>query len=78
MQYDSLATMIKSTAAVPPQGPVALILVEDDVEVATTLRHHQQIGFKSLIACMPRSFTLPRDLEDTWKKCPSGAGTTFV
>ena len=65
MQYDNLANMIKSTAAVPPQGPVALILVEDDVEVATTLRHHQQIGFKSLIACMPRSFTLPRDLEDT-------------
>ena len=65
MHYDSLATMIKSTAAVPPQGPVALILVEDDVEVATTLRHHQQIGFKSLIACMPRSFPLPRDLEDT-------------
>jgi len=64
MHYDSLATMIKSTAAVPPQGPVALILVEDDVEVATTLRHHQQIGFKSLIACMPRSFPLPRDLED--------------
>ncbi|MEL6806544.1 MAG: hypothetical protein AAFO97_02090 [Pseudomonadota bacterium] len=64
MHYDSLATMIKSTAAVPPQGPVALVFVEDDVEVATTLRHHQQIGFKSLIACMPRSFSLPRDLED--------------
>ncbi|MEO9575479.1 MAG: hypothetical protein ABJ263_08385 [Tateyamaria sp.] len=65
MHYDSLSTMIKSTAAVPPQGPVALVLVEDDVEVGTTLRHHQQIGFKSLIACMPRSFTLPRDLEDS-------------
>ena len=57
--------MIKSTAAVPPQGPVALVFVEDDVEVATTLRHHQQIGFKSVIACMPPSFSLPRDLEDS-------------
>ncbi|MEO0381655.1 MAG: hypothetical protein AAF252_15415 [Pseudomonadota bacterium] len=57
--------MIKSTAAVPPQGPIALILVEDDVEVATTLRHHQQIGFKSVIACMPPSFALPRDLQET-------------
>lgn len=65
MHYDSLATMIKSTAAVPPQGPVALVFVEDDVEVATTLRHHQQIGFRSLIACMPRSFSLPRDLKDS-------------
>ena len=65
MHYDSLPTMIKSTAAVPPQGPVAVVFVEDDVEVATTLRHHQQIGFKSLIACMPPSFSLPRDLEDT-------------
>ena len=65
MHYDSLPAMIKSTAAVPPQGPVALVFVEDDVEVATTLRHHQQIGFRSLIACMPPSFSLPRDLEDT-------------
>lgn len=65
MHYDSLSTMIKSTAAVPPQGPIALVLVEDDVEVATTLRHHLHIGFKSLIACMPASFTLPRDLEDS-------------
>lgn len=65
MHYDNLSTMIKSTAAVPPQGPIALILVEDDVEVATTLRHHQQIGFKSVIACMPPSFALPRDLQET-------------
>ncbi|MFL4468353.1 hypothetical protein ACERZ8_00145 [Tateyamaria armeniaca] len=64
MHFDSLSTMIKSTAAVPPQGPLALVLVEDEVEVATTLRHHQQIGFKSLIACMPAAFSLPRDLED--------------
>lgn len=46
-------------------SPVALILVEDDVEVATTLRHHQQAGFDPVVAFMPASFALPSDLEQT-------------
>jgi len=46
----------------PGKGPVALVLVEDRVEVDTTLRHHQQLGFTTLIACMPREFELAPDL----------------
>lgn len=65
MQFDSLTTFAKSKDAVPQKGPVAIVLVEDEVEVATTLRHHQQAGFVHLIAFMPPNFDLPRDLQDS-------------
>jgi hypothetical protein len=42
-----------------------MILVEDEVEVDTTLRHHQQAGFDSVVALMPPAFDLPRDLQDS-------------
>lgn len=64
MQFDNLTSFTKNAQAVPQKGPVALILVEDDVEIATTLRHSQQAGFKHVIVCMPPQFELPRDLED--------------
>jgi hypothetical protein len=65
MQYNSLNTMIKNEAAALQKGPVAMIMVEDDVEVDTTLRHHQQAGFKTIIVLMPAAFELPRDLAQT-------------
>lgn len=65
MQFDSLTSFATAAKAAPQKGPVALVLVEDDVEVATTLRHSQQAGFTQVIACMPAEFTLPRDLEET-------------
>jgi hypothetical protein len=42
-----------------------MILVEDEVEVDTTLRHHQQAGFDSVVALMPPAFDLPRDLQQS-------------
>lgn len=65
MHFPSLTRFASDKEAVPKKGPVALVLVEDDVEVATTLRHHQQVGFHAVIVCMPRDFALPRDLEET-------------
>ena len=64
MHFDSLTSFIKDKDAIPKKGPVAVVLVEDDVEVATTLRHHLQAGFLHVIALMPADFDLPRDLID--------------
>ena len=64
MHFDSLTSFVNDSDAVPGKGSVALVLVEDDIEVATTIRHNQQIGFKHVIACMPRDFVLARDLVD--------------
>lgn len=65
MQYTTLPDMIKNEGAALSKGPIAIIMVEDDVEVDTTLRHHQQLGFTSVIALMPAQFELPRDLQET-------------
>ena len=66
MHFDSLASFKRSASAAPQKGPVAIVLVEDDVEIATTLRHHQQLGFVHQIVFMPRTFDLPSDLEASW------------
>lgn len=43
-------------------GPIALILVEDEVEIDTTLRHHLRQGFKTVCALMPSGFALDAEL----------------
>ena len=63
MQYASLTKMIQNEGIALALGPIAVVMVEDDVEVDTTLRHHQQAGFKTIVALMPASFELPRDLQ---------------
>ena len=50
MKYSDLNTFLKDGKAALAKGPVAIVLVEEDVEIATTLRHHQQAGFVSIIA----------------------------
>lgn len=63
MQFDSLNAFLKTPGAIPLKGPIALVFVEDEAEVDTTLRHNQQSGFKHVIAFMPGEFSLPRDLQ---------------
>ncbi|WP_300014926.1 hypothetical protein [uncultured Roseobacter sp.] len=65
MHYESLKDFLTAPPAALRKGPVAMIFVEDDVEVATTLRHHDQMGFISVIALMPAAFDLPGDLQET-------------
>jgi hypothetical protein len=62
MRYSSIPDFLNVGKAVLAKGPVAMVLVEDDVEVDTTLRHHLQSGFRQVLALMPPSFALPGDL----------------
>lgn len=62
MTHDSLDSFLKSTRAELHKGPVALIFVEDEVEVASTLRHHLQMGFGAVVVFMPQRMELPEDL----------------
>lgn len=65
MHYPSLDQFITSQRSALAKGPIALVLVKDDVEIDTTLRHHLQMGFTQVLALMPPMFELPRDLQDT-------------
>ncbi len=67
MHYSSLDQFIKQDGTrdgvrALSKGPIAVIMVEDDVEIATTVRHHLQSGFQTVIVLMPDVFELPRDL----------------
>ncbi|WP_299691728.1 glycosyltransferase family 2 protein [uncultured Tateyamaria sp.] len=63
MKFDNIDAFLKTADAVPKKGPVAVILAEDEVEIDTTIRHHQQAGFRYIVVFMPGEFALPRDLE---------------
>ena len=62
MQYDSVQHFLRAGRAQLAKGPVALVFVEDDVEVDTTLRHHLDLGFAAVITFMPDAFDLAPDL----------------
>ncbi len=64
MEYASLDEFLTRGKAALAKGPVALIFVEDAVELATTLRHHLQCGFAAVAALMPDAFEIPGDLEE--------------
>lgn len=62
MNHASLQEFLTQGKAALARGPVALIFVEDEVELGTTLRHYLQCGFRAVVALMPPAFALPGDL----------------
>lgn len=61
--YASVDAFLNSGRSHLVRGPIALIFVEDDAEIAATVRHHHQAGFPQVILFMPENYSLPRDLE---------------
>lgn len=63
--HQSLKDFLHDAKEALRKGPVALIFIEDDVEVGTTLRHHINCGFCATVVFMPDAFDLPEDVKDT-------------
>jgi len=70
MRYNDLADFLKTGAPVLARGPVALILVEDLIEVDTTIRHHMQLGFAAVLVFAPQDLELPDKLESQIHRIP--------
>ncbi|WP_073330207.1 hypothetical protein [Wenxinia saemankumensis] len=69
MEYGSLADFARHGAREHlARGPVAVILAEDPVEVATTLRHHRDLGFAALLLVASPEIDLP----------PTGSGVVRI
>ncbi|MBI6630051.1 glycosyltransferase family protein [Pontibaca salina] len=64
MRFDSIDSFLKTAKPVLNQGPVAMVFVEDDTEIGSTLHHHLKCGFKAVLALMPDAFELPDELPD--------------
>lgn len=62
MHYTSLADFLARGRDALAKGPVALIFVEDEIEVDSTIRHHLDEGFKAVIVLMPDAFALADDV----------------
>ena len=65
MRYAGLSEFLANGKATLAKGPVALVMVEDLVEVDTTLRHHRAAGFRSLVAFAPQELVLPAALAES-------------
>lgn len=65
MRYASVSALLRDGKKHLATGPVALVFAEDDVELDTTLRHHQQLGFKQVLVFMPDAFVLDEALSET-------------
>ncbi|MGK7755671.1 MULTISPECIES: hypothetical protein [unclassified Roseovarius] len=80
MQYHSLSAFLDSSAAALAKGPVAMIFVEDQVEVDSAIRHHLDTGFASVLVLMPPAFSLAPDVADRVERIgyDIAAGDSFV
>ena len=65
MRYDGLENFLNDGKSALIKGPVALIFVEDLVEVEATLRHHLMLGFAEIVVFAPDELSLPMDLAET-------------
>ena len=65
MRYQDLDDFLRSGAPALAKGPVALIFVEDLVEVDSTLRHHLKLNFPEIVVFAPDELALPMDLSET-------------
>ncbi|QGX98876.1 hypothetical protein EI983_11575 [Roseovarius faecimaris] len=62
MQYSSLKDFLARGRDALAKGPIAMIFVEDQAEINSTLRHHLDLKFKSVIAFIPDAFEIAPDV----------------
>lgn len=63
MIHASVDAFLAAARPALAKGPVAMVLVEDLVEVDSTLRHLIAAGFRTILAFAPPELTLPPDLD---------------
>lgn len=62
--YPDLDSLLRARDRRLASGLLAVIQAEDGVEVDSTLRHHLDAGFASLVLLAPQGLTLAKDLTD--------------
>lgn len=59
--FISLQEYLGKTPKDMTKGPLAVILIEDDVAVAETLIHHKKLGFRHILALSPEPIEVPEE-----------------
>ncbi len=83
MRTTTLDDFLKAAPPSLAKGPVAMIFVEDLVEVDTTIRHHRFLGFSTIVVFGPADLELPADTGDgvhlvAWDMARDAATETAV
>ncbi len=63
MHYPSLDALVADRKRTLSQGPIALVLLEDAVEIDATLAHLQRCGFAKVIAFGAAELPVPEDID---------------
>lgn len=61
--FTNLSALTRAFRSTPGKGPVALILVEDEVEVESTLTHHLDLGFGQIVVFCTDELGLPDPMD---------------
>lgn len=71
MIFASLGSFLAKGRGLLARGPVALIFVEDPIEVASTVAHHAKIGFREIVVLHRAEIAPPPDIEAAahWVAC---------
>ncbi|NPD16442.1 hypothetical protein HOY34_14680 [Xinfangfangia sp. D13-10-4-6] len=62
MNYSSIGQFLDNVTPTPMRGPIAIILAEDNCELAATLRHHLDLGFARVILLAGEDIQVPEAL----------------
>lgn len=64
MTYTSLANFLSEGKSTIAKGPIGLILLEDEIEAASAVRHHLTLGFATIIVLGAAEIGLPDEIND--------------
>ncbi len=64
MRYSNLATFLAQKRDALTIGPIAIIMAEDPVEVESTLLHHLDIGFRTVLLLANPEITIAQTIEE--------------
>ena len=62
MTAPTLTEFLAQPGTALAKGPLAMIFAEDETEISSTLRHHLDLGFKSLLLFAPDAFNAAPDV----------------
>ena len=62
MTTPTLSRFLAAPGPALDRGPIAMIFAEDEVEIDSTLRHHMDLGFRSVLLFAPDAFAADPEL----------------
>lgn len=70
MDHISLQAFLETGKAVLAKGPIGVVLIEDLVEVDSTIRHQLDAGFRAVLAFAPPGWQVPVGLTEQVHRIP--------